>query len=312
MLSLVTAYSFLVNPRAGGSGRGGGRGGGRELAGVIAQLLRDRGHAAEVHLSAGVEASASLVDAAVSRGDVVVPVGGDGTLASVAGLVSERGGTLGVVPTGRGNDFARMLGLPSDAPGLATVLSTGAVRDLDLIACTVGDQPRRLVAGSVYSGVDAIAAEMVERMRWTPRALQYQLAAVRSLASYTPTRVRVSVDGEVLTADAATVVVANSAYYGGGMKIAPDASLTDGVLDVVVIAAGSRGRLIRAMPKVYDGRHVALDEVTVLRGRVIEISGTPSVPMGGDGEPIGRLPALTDPPARIEVLPGALHVLLPD
>jgi YegS/Rv2252/BmrU family lipid kinase len=312
MLSLVTAYSFLVNPRAGGSGRRTGRGGGRELAEVIAQLLRDGGHVAEVHLSGGVEASASLVDAAVGRGDVVVSVGGDGTLASVAGLVSERGGTLGVVPTGRGNDFARMLGLPSDAPGLATVLSTGAVRDLDLIACTVGDQPRALVAGSVYSGVDAIAAEMVERMRWTPRALQYQLAAVRSLASYTPTRVRVSVDGEVLTAEAATVVVANSAYYGAGMKIAPNASLADGVLDVVVIAAGSRGRLIRAMPKVYDGRHVDLDEVTVLRGRVIEISGTPSVPMGGDGEPVGRLPGLTDPPARIEVLPGALHVLLPD
>ncbi|RJS45645.1 YegS/Rv2252/BmrU family lipid kinase [Nocardioides cavernaquae] len=311
MLSSVTAYSFLVNPRAGGAGRGRGRGGGRELAEVIAQILRAGGHAAEVHLSSGVEASAALVAATVARGDVVVSVGGDGTLASLAGLVSRCGGTLGVVPTGRGNDFARMLALPSDAHGLATVLAAGAVRSLDLISCTVGDRPRQLVAGSVYSGVDAIAAEMVERMRWTPRALQYQVAAVRSLASYTPTRVRVSIDGEVLTADAATVVVANSAYYGAGMKIAPDASLTDGLLDVVVIAAGSRGRLIRAMPKVYDGRHVALDEVTVLRGRVIEISGVPSVPMGGDGEPLGRLPGLTDPPARIEVVPGALRVLLP-
>jgi diacylglycerol kinase (ATP) len=307
MLSPVTAYSFLVNPRAGGAGRHGGP----AIAGEIAQVLRAAGHHVALHESSGIDACAALVDAAAANGEIVVAVGGDGTVASVAGLASEHGATLGVVPAGRGNDFARMLGLPTDPAGLATVLVDGTVTGVDLISCAVGDQPRQLVVGSVYSGVDAIAAEMVERMRWTPRALQYQVAALRSLASYTPTRVRVSVDGEVLSVDAATVVVANSAYYGAGMKIAPDASLTDGLLDVVVIAAGSRGRLIRAMPKVYDGAHVALDEVTVLRGRVIEISGTPSVPMGGDGEPVGRLPVLGDVPARLEVLPGALRVLLP-
>jgi diacylglycerol kinase (ATP) len=305
MLSPVTAYSLLVNPRAGGSS-------GPAVADQIVQIVRARGHVAVAHESSGVAASAALVDAAVARGDVVVAVGGDGTLASIAGLVAERGGTLGVAPAGRGNDFARMLGLPRDAEALAAILTSGVATPVDLIACTVGEGPRRLVVGSVYSGVDAIASEMVERMRWTPRALQYQVAALRSLASYTPTRVRVSVDGEVLTTDAATVVVANSAYYGAGMKIAPGASVTDGLLDVVVISAGSRARLIRAMPKVYDGGHIALDEVTVLRGRVIEINGTPSVPMGGDGEPLGQLPVLGDLPARIEVLPGALSVLLPD
>jgi diacylglycerol kinase (ATP) len=307
MLSPVTAYSFLVNPRAGGASRGGGP----EVAEEIARILRAAGHHVALHESSGVDASAALVDAAVESGEVVVAVGGDGTVASVAGLACERGATLGVVPAGRGNDFARMLALPTDPAGLAAVLAGGVATPLDLIACSVGDQPRQLVVGSVYSGVDAIAAEMVERMRWTPRLLQYRVAALRSLASYTPTRVRISVDGEVLSTDAATVVVANSAYYGAGMKIAPGASLTDGLLDVVVIAAGSRGRLIRAMPKVYDGAHVSLSEVTVLRGRVIELSGTPSVPMGGDGEPVGRLPELGAVPARLEVLPGALRVLLP-
>ena len=85
----------------------------------------------------------------------------------------------------------------------------------------------------------------------------------------------------------------------------------DGLLDVVVIEAASRRALIRALPKVYDGGHVALAEVHVLRGRSVAVSGTPSVPMGGDGEPLGHLPASSDDPARIDVVPGALRILLP-
>ncbi len=86
---------------------------------------------------------------------------------------------------------------------------------------------------------------------------------------------------------------------------------------MVVIGAASRRDLIRSLPKVYDGTHIDLDAVTVLQGRVVEISGTPTVPVGGDGEPLGRLPATADvadgraQPARIEVLPGILSLLAP-
>jgi diacylglycerol kinase family enzyme len=110
---------------------------------------------------------------------------------------------------------------------------------------------------------------------------------------------------------AANVVVANSGYYGKGMHIAPDASVDDGVLDVVVIEAASRWSLIRSLPKVYDGKHVDLPEVTVLTGRRVEIAAdarTP-VPVGGDGEPLGSLPGLDAQPAVVEVLPGALSIL---
>lgn len=304
----MTAFSFLINPVSGG---------GAAPAAVVpvARLLRDAGAEVEVTYSPGPKASADLVAGAVARGDVVVPVGGDGMLSSVAGQVAAGGGTLGVVPAGRGNDFVRMLGLPHEPEALARVLLSGTPRKVDLIGLTLGEAPQRVVAGSVYSGVDAIAGEVVDRVRWLPRRLQYPFAAVRSLATYTPMQARVVVDGEGHEFTAATVVVANSGYYGSGMRIAPDASVTDGVLEVVVIGAASRRGLIRAMPKVYDGTHVSLDEVTVLRGRSIEISGSPAVPMGGDGEPLGRLPSreavLTGhvPPARIDVLPAALTLL---
>jgi len=304
----VTGYSFLVNPLSGG---------GAAPAAVVpvARILRDAGADVEVTYSPGPKASADLVAGAVARGDVVVSVGGDGMLSSIAGQVSAGGGTLGVVPAGRGNDFVRMLGLPHEPEGVARILLEGTPTKVDLIGLTLGDSPQRVVAGSVYSGVDAIAGEIVDRVRWLPRRMQYPFAAVRSLATYTPVQARVVVDGEVHEFTAATVVVANSGYYGSGMRIAPDASVTDGLLDVVVIGAASRRGLIQAMPKVYGGAHVELDEVTVLRGRSIEISGSPAVPMGGDGEPLGRLPSrdavLTGhvPPARIDVLPGALTLL---
>ena len=120
-----------------------------------------------------------------------------------------------------------------------------------------------------------------------------------------------SVDGDEREYDAATVVVANSAYYGKGMQIAPAASVDDGLLDVVVIEAASRLALMRSLPKVYDGAHVDLPEVTVLSGKRVEVRGSARspIPVGGDGEPLGALPSLDAAPAVVEVVPGALSVL---
>jgi diacylglycerol kinase family enzyme len=300
----VRSFTFLVNPASGG---------GAAPAAVVpvARILRDHGASVDVTYSPGPRAMGALVAAAVKKGDVVVSVGGDGMLSSLAGLVSAAGGTLGVVPAGRGNDFARMLGLPSDPASVAALLLDGEVRDVDLVCLTLPGGEPRLVAGSVYSGVDARAGEIVDRAQWLPRKLQYPWAALRSLATYSPARYVVSVDGVESSYDAANVVVANSAYYGSGMKIAPAAAVSDGILDVVVIEAASKLALMRSLPKVYDGGHVSLPEVTVLTGARVELraTGVRPVPVGGDGEPLGQLPPLTGAPAVVEVRPGALRVI---
>lgn len=297
------SFTFLVNPTSGGGAAPG-------AVVPVARLLREAGATVDVTYSPGPHAMESLVAEAVGRGDVVVSVGGDGMLSSLAGPVADRGGTLGMVPAGRGNDFARMLGLPDGPDELARILLEGRVRAIDLLAVTLAGR-RRLVAGSVYAGVDARAAEIVDRATWLPRRLQYPYAALRSLATYQPGHYRVAVDGVEHEYAAATVVVANSAYYGSGMKIAPTASVEDGVLDVVVIEAASRLALMRSLPKVYDGAHVHLPEVTVLTGTRVEVHGTARspIPVGADGEPVGALPPLTSPPALVEVLPGALPLL---
>lgn len=298
----MRSFSFLVNPLSGG---------GAAPAAVVpvARLLRDAGAEVEVTYSPGPRATLDLVKAGVARGDVIVAVGGDGMLSSIAGQVAQEGGVLGMVPAGRGNDFARMLKLSEDSEVIAKVLLTGAETPTDLIEVTLPGGEPRLVAGSVYSGVDARAGEIVDKVRWMPAKLQYPYAAVHSLATYVPCDFTVVVDGERASYRAATVVVANSGYYGKGIHIAPGASVTDGLLDVIVIEAVSRREMMKALPKAYDGSHIALDQVKVLRGTSVEISGSPSVPMGGDGEPLGMLPTSHDAPAVVRVLPGALKIL---
>lgn len=295
----MSSFVFLVNPASGG-------GAAPEAVVPVARRLRDHGASVEVTYSPGPEACLALVAEAVGRGDVVVSVGGDGMLSSIAGAVAQHGGTLGIVPAGRGNDFARMLGIPDDPMAQADVLLAGNRRPVDLIA--YGD---RLVAGSVYAGVDARAAEIVDNARWVPKIAQYPLAALRALATYTPACYRVTIDGVVHEFNGATVVVANSGYYGKGMHIAPAALVDDGLLDIIVIEAASRRGLMRSLPKVYDGGHVALDEVHVFTGTSVTLSATSRrpVPVGGDGEGLGVLPSSQSAPATVSVRPGALTVI---
>ncbi|KQY57585.1 MULTISPECIES: diacylglycerol/lipid kinase family protein [unclassified Nocardioides] len=296
---MTRSFSFLVNPSSGGGAAPG-------AVVPVARLLRDAGAAVDVTYSPGPKATHDLVSGAVERGDVVVSVGGDGMLSSIAGEVSRLGGTLGIVPAGRGNDFARMLELPDEPDAVARILLDSVPTPTDLVRATLPDGTSHDVAGSVYAGVDAKTADLVNRMQWLPKKLQYPAATVRALATFNAASYTVDVDGDSHDFAAATVVVANSGYYGKGMHIAPSASVDDGELDVIVIEAAGRFDMIRSFPKVYDGRHIDLDQVHVFRGRAITLTSRPGVVMGGDGEPLGML---GDAPVRIEVLPGAVNIL---
>ncbi|PWN02440.1 diacylglycerol kinase [Nocardioides silvaticus] len=301
------AFTFLVNPNSGG-------GAAPKVVVPLARRLREAGADTEVSYTSSPSVVPDLVQAAVADGRVVVSVGGDGMLSSVAGAVVDAGGELAVIPAGRGNDFARMLEVPTDEAGQAALLLDGTPTQVDLLRAAVPGRPTALVAGSVYAGVDARVAAMVDRSHRLPKALQYPVATVRGLATYRPVEVTVEVDGESSTHRAANVVVANSRFYGKGMAIAPDASVDDGELDVVVIEAARRLDLIRSLPKVYDGSHVALDAVTVLRGRRVTLSGSyagtgAAVPVGADGEALGDLPAAAADPLVVDIRPGALTIL---
>ena len=288
-------FRILVNPVA-------GRGRAPHKALPVAKLLREAGAEAEIVNTTSEADAAQQAEACAADGVVAVAAGGDGMVALVAGAVVRSGGLFGIVPGGRGNDFARQLGLDmsGDAAAIAAALREGPERQVDVI-----EAAGRTVLGSVYAGVDSRASVILDRTRWVPGPLQYRYAALRALATYRPETFTVTVDGTEHVQRGANVVVANSGYYGSGMHIAPDAQIDDGLLDVVIIDAASRWALVRSLPKVYDGRHVTLDEVTVLRGASVTVAAEGAVDAYADGD------RLTPLPVTAQVRPEALRVIGP-
>lgn len=301
-MNSARSFRLLVNPTSGG---------GKASSALVpvARILRDAGHRVEVTWSPGVEAVADLAASAVAAGEIVVSVGGDGMVASLAGPVADlsaSGGVLGLVPAGRGNDFARMLGISGSPEEVAQRLMRGEPRTVDLIDCG-----GVMVAGSVYAGIDSDAAQMVARMTRMPKALQYPWAGLRAMLRYRPRRFRLVLDGQVREFDAGMVVVANSQYYGKGMRVAPDASLDDGLLDVVVVGALNKAHLVTTMVRIYAGTHVQDPAVQVMQARevLVSVAGEPPLALGGDGEDLGVLPGFGAEPLRVAVRERALRVL---
>lgn len=294
-------FALLVNPASGG-----GRAAAEGVA--VARLLREAGAEVTLEHTTSAAAGRAAAAAAVGSGTTVVAVGGDGMVRSVAGAVVAGDGLLGIVPGGRGNDFARQLGLPLEPDAVAAALLGGGERRVDVIEATgpaLGAP--EVVLGSVYVGVDSLTSAFVDRSHALPRSVQYPAAAVRGLIASRARTYRVEVNGAASTHVAHSVVVANSGYYGSGMHIAPDAAVDDGLLDVVVIGAAHKVRLLRAMPRLYSGSHVELPEVVVLRGARVSLAwdGPAGPDAYADGDHLAVLPLTAS------VRPRALRIAVP-
>jgi YegS/Rv2252/BmrU family lipid kinase len=286
--------ALIVNPFAGG-GRAG-----RELEGVREALTRlSLDHHAE--LTRSLEHARELAVAAAAAGETAVAFGGDGLIGAVADAIRERDGVLGVLPGGRGNDFARMLGIPLDAREACTVLGTGEIRRLDL-----GQIGNRTFIGIASCGFDSVANRIANQTNVVSGKLVYAYGALRALVGWHPATFTVTVDGPpARTVTGYTVATANSRFYGGGMMLAPDATLQDGMLDVVMVLHTPKLRFLRLLPTVFKGTHVSLDSVEVVRGATIEIAASRPFTMYADGDPIAELPV------TVRTLPGAVRAIVP-
>jgi YegS/Rv2252/BmrU family lipid kinase len=287
-------FALIVNPKAGG-GRAG-----RALAEVQQELTRlGLEHRAE--LTRGLDHARELATAARAAGEVAVAFGGDGLVGAIAGALKYSDGVLGVLPGGRGNDLARTLGI-SLAPRVACeVLAGGVVRSLDL--CEVDS---KTYIGIASCGFDSDANRIANRTRLVRGNLVYSYGAVRALITWRAATFTVVLDDDVRrTVTGYSVAAANSKSYGGGMLLAPDASLQDGLVDVVIISQIPKLRFLRLLPTVFSGAHVQQDTVEVLRGAVVRISASRPFTMYADGDPIAELPV------TVRALPGAVRAIVP-
>jgi diacylglycerol kinase (ATP) len=298
-------FSLIVNPAA-------GRGRAVRAVPQATAALAAAGASYEVRVSESLRHAADLVAEAAATGTVIVAVGGDGMAGALAGAAAQLGGTYGIIPAGRGNDLARVLGIPFDPAAAATALVVGETRPIDLIGVTVPGQPEVAVAGSVYVGVPSVAGEIANAARWLKGPVVYPVAALRAVARWHP--VRFELAGERCRHDFAgyAVVIANSAYFGAGMKVAPSACVDDGLLDLVLMRHGPKLAFVQALSKIKNGSHTALPQVSLDQDTDVTLTLDRPVPLAADGETLpgaGPLPAGT--PVRIRVLPAALTVIAP-
>jgi YegS/Rv2252/BmrU family lipid kinase len=284
---------LIVNPHAGG-GRAM-----RLLPGVEA-TLRSMGRSFRVETTVSMEHARELARGARDAGEVVAAMGGDGIIGAVAGELRDGAGVLAILPGGRGNDFARKLGIPADPVAACELLEHGRERRVDM-----ADAAGVAFLGILSAGIDSDVNRIANETRLPLGTNVYAYGVLRALATWKPAGWTVAVDREELGFSGYSVAVANSGVFGGGMWLLPDASLDDGLLDVLVIRRQTRLSYLRGLPRVFNGTHLRSDAITVLRGHEVSFRADRPFTAYADGDPVASLPL------TVRVLPGALRVVAP-
>ncbi len=293
--------TLVVNERSGG-GRAG------RMLPKVARRLREQIPTAELHIissNSWTEAEKLTRAAAMEArpGDALLVMGGDGMAHLGLNAAAGTEATLGLIPAGTGNDFARGVGVPRTVDEAVGVIVAGRTRTVDLARISNDTFPRRYVGAVVSTGYDARVNRSTNHIRLRLGALSYGYIALRELASFSPLHYDMIIDGVRRRQEAMLVAVSNTGIFGGGMRIAPEADPTDGLLDVTVVGPVSRTTLLRLLPAMYSGAFVRHPCVEQFPARSIELAGGGLFVMG-DGEELGEVPV------RVECVPGVLKVFV--
>jgi len=285
---------------------------------TLKRLLEERGIKAEfVETRAPGDATRLVHEARADGVECLLVMGGDGTLNEVSQGYLDRDGQplpgpdIALVPSGTGGDFRKTFDLGTTLEEAVERLSTAEPRPLDLglleLTAHSGATIRRAFLNITSFGLGGLTDRLVNAgPKWVGGRAAFFVGSLRALLSYKNAPVRLRVDGEVvLEAPIVNVALANGRYFGGGMKIAPDADPSDGLLDVIAIHDLTRAQGVALAPRIYQGTHVAQPGVRVTRGALIEAESLvpqAEVLIDMDGETPGRLPLVA------RVARGALRI----
>lgn len=237
---------------------------------------------------------------------MVVAVGGDGTINEVVNGIASTGAfpdaALALLPTGSGNDLCRTLGISGDPLSMVLSLSSGDYRMLD-----VGVMEDRYFLNICGVGFDAEVANAVNQgFRWLKGTWAYLAGVLKTLMSFRPLPLDLTLDGYHLQLKGLMVAVANGAFFGSGIKIAPRAKIDDGLFDVCVVGELGRLELLRLLPLTYSGRHEGHPSVHFFRAREVTVSSPERrLYIQGDGELLGETPV------AFHLKKQAIRVLVP-
>ncbi len=223
-----------------------------------------------------------------NRYNYLIAVGGDGLVSLCLQLVAEKPICLGVIPAGTGNDFARATGFNGKSVDeIFSIFSRSKPVKIDLGKAVSADESKWFVQ-VLSTGFDAIVNSLANKMTWPRGKSKYTIATILILSRFKSIPYMVEIDGRIFEQNAMLLAVANGESYGGGMRICPGASNSDGIFDVLIVRPVTKIVLLTIFPKVFKGNHIPHPKIDVYKGKYIKIS-SPTVAYA-DGEFVSQLP----------------------
>jgi len=291
---------IIVNPTSGG---------GRALAAepLVASYLAAQSKSVQfVHSRSSEDIRQKAAEAAAKGYRYVVALGGDGAFHHVVEGIRGTVAVAGFFPAGNGNDLARDLGIPADAVSAAAAFCHSIPRAVDLVRVQFCDGHLAHFLGTGGMGLDAEAAHLANtRFKSWPGVTRYLAGALWTFFREPAFEVEAELDGAFWKGGAIFAAVANSSSYGSGVRIAPEAKMDDGWLDVALVEDIAWTRLVEAIPIVLTTGDLRFDEMKRARCRRVVLRADREVKVHGDGELLGKSPA------EFEILQGAIRVMAP-
>ena len=283
-------WAIVINPVS-GSGRGAVLG--REVAGYFASKKLSYRIITATSAQKLRQNLSEYLDTNGNDCEGVISVGGDGLAHLVLQLVVPRKVPFTVVAAGTGNDFLRALGWQLD--GLTAQLD--AVSSRKPTPVDLGLVDSEWFGAILSTGFDSIVNEKANTLRWPKGPMKYNLAIAMELPKFRPLGYRIEIDGQIIETEAMLIAIGNGSSYGGGMMVCPDADMSDGLFDVMVLRPVSKFEFLRVFPKVFTGQHIHHPQVDIYRAS--KVSLTAEAVAYADGERVGGLPV------RAECMAGA-------
>jgi len=264
--------------------------------------LKKNGIEYSLHISKGSKDIEDYCRENIDKYDRFISVGGDGTLHYILNGIAGSDKTIGVIPTGSGNDISLNLGLPIGINESIKAIKKGNIKKID-----VG-----LIDEKIYylciagAGFDSVVNDLANNTRFPIKGPAiYSYSVYKTLITFRSKKFYISFDRKTETVDSMMLTASNMASYGGGMRITPDASYTDGLLDVCIIKRMSKLHFIKTFPKVYEGKHLSDPFVDHFRTSKLKIESEYDFSVFADGEYICKLPSI------FRVIPKAQKIIIP-
>lgn len=254
----------------------------------------------DIEFTTGIFHAHDLAKAAVGEYEIVVAVGGDGTVNEIASALAGTDTVLGVIPFGSGNGLARFLTIPMDAEGAIKTMNAGRTITID-----AGKMNGQWFFNMAGMGFDAHISHVFANGSTKRGFVSYFKSSIQEISTYKSKNYHIEVDGVAYDREAFMLSMANSSQYGNNAHVSPTASVQDGLLDVCIIKPFPLWRFPEMGLRMFTKTADSSKYVEIIKGKHIVIARQQEGPIHLDGEP---QVAGTD--IDIEVVPNALHVIV--